>query len=334
MIEVVNKPYSYSFKSYASKNKNILCLSGDLTSSCEVDIFRDEYPKQFISMGMAEQNMMSFAGGLAMSGFVPFIHTFGVFAYRRPYDQLLASIAYPCRKVRIMGFLPGITTPAGMTHQAIEDISIFRTIPNMTVIETGDATEVESICNEVDKIEGPVYCRILRGTVPRLFNTPLKIGDIRILNQGNDIMLVTTGICTEEALRARAAIASAGISILHVHIHTLKPFKEKKILDLISNVKFGVITMENHLVNGGLGTIISEIISKHGLSKKLIKLGLNDTFAHGGSKQYLAKYYGFDAYALINSIENFIGQKLNIADKDLETARIEDVHSLSKAEAL
>ena len=126
MIEVVNKPYSYSFKSYASKNKNILCLSGDLTSSCEVDIFRDEYPKQFISMGMAEQNMMSFAGGLAMSGFVPFIHTFSVFAYRRPYDQLLASIAYPCRKVRIMGFLPGITTPAGMTHQAIEDISIFR----------------------------------------------------------------------------------------------------------------------------------------------------------------------------------------------------------------
>ena len=108
MIEIVNKPYSYTFKNYASKNKKILCLSGDLTSSCEVDQFRDEFPNQFVSMGMAEQNMMSFAGGLSMSGYIPFIHTFGVFTYRRPYDQLLASIAYPRRKIRIMGFLPGI----------------------------------------------------------------------------------------------------------------------------------------------------------------------------------------------------------------------------------
>ena len=334
MTEVVSKPYGNSFKKYASQNKKILCLSGDLTSSCEVDTFRDEFPNQFVSMGMAEQNMMSFAGGLAMSGYIPFIHTFSVFAYRRPYDQLLASIAYPRRRVRIMGFLPGITTPAGMTHQAIEDIAVMRAIPNMTVIETGDATEVESICEQADKVDGPVYCRVLRGDVPRLFDSPLKIGDIRMLNSGSDILLITAGICTEEALRARAALLSAGISILHLHVHTFKPFNEDKILDLISNIKIGVITMENHLVNGGLGTTIAEVISKHGLSKKLIKLGLNDTFAHGGSKQYLSRYYGFDAYALINSIEKFIGQKLNIEEKDLEKVRIENVHSLSKAEAL
>ena len=334
MSEIVNKPYGTSFKKYASQNKNVLCLSGDLTSSCEVDTFRDEYPNQFVSMGMAEQNMMSFAGGLAMSGFIPFIHTFGVFAYRRPYDQLLASIAYPRRRVRIMGFLPGITTPAGMTHQAIEDIAVMRTIPNMTVVETGDATEVESICEQADSVDGPVYCRILRGGVLRLFDSPLKIGEIRILNSGSDILLITSGICTEEALRARATLTSAGISILHLHVHTFKPFNEEKILDLISNIKLGVITMENHLINGGLGTTIAEIISKYGLSKKLIKLGLKDTFAHGGSKQYLTKYYGFDAYALINAIEKFIGQKLNIEEKDLEKVRIENVHSLSKAEAL
>ena len=334
MTEVVNKPYGNSFKKYASQNKKILCLSGDLTSSCEVDTFRDEFPNQFVSMGMAEQNMMSFAGGLAMSGYIPFIHTFSVFAYRRPYDQLLASIAYPRRRVRIMGFLPGITTPAGMTHQAIEDIAVMRAIPNMTVIETGDATEVESICEQADKVDGPVYCRVLRGDVPRLFDSPLKIGDIRMLNSGSDILLITAGICTEEALRARVALLSASISILHLHVHTFKPFNEDKILDLISNIKIGVITMENHLVNGGLGTTIAEVISKHGLSKKLIKLGLNDTFAHGGSKQYLSRYYGFDAYALINSIEKFIGQKLNIEEKDLEKVRIENVHSLSKAEAL
>ena len=161
-----------------------------------------------------------------------------------------------------------------------------------------------------------------------------KLSDIRVLNSGTDILLITSGICTEEALRARAALVNAGISILHLHVHTFKPFNEEKILDLLTNVKLGVITMENHLVNGGLGTMISEIISKNGLPKKLIKLGLKDTFAHGGSKQYLTKYYGFDAYALIKSIEKFIGQELNILEEDLETARIENVHSLSKAEAL
>ena len=213
-------------------------------------------------------------------------------------------------------------------------VIVSRALPDMTVIETGDATEVESICQQADSIDGPVYCRILRGSVPRLFNSPLKIGEIRNLNSGSDILLITSGICTEEALRARAALISEGISILHLHVHTFKPFNEEKILDLISNIKYGVITMENHLINGGLGTTISEIISKYGLSKKLIKLGLQDTFAHGGSKQYLTKYYGFDAYALINAIEKFIEQKLNIEDKDLEKARIENVHSLFKAEAL
>ena len=233
-----------------------------------------------------------------------------------------------------MGFLPGITTPAGMTHQAIEDISVMRTIPNMTVIETGDATEVESICEQANNVDGPVYCRILRGSVPRLFDTPLKLGDIRVLNSGTDILLITSGICTEEALRARSVLIDAGISILHLHVHTFKPFNEEKILDLLTNIKIGVVTMENHLVNGGLGTLIAEIISKHGLSKKLMKLGLNDTFAHGGSKQYLTKYYGFDAYTLIKSIEKFIGQPLNIEEKDLEKGRIENVHSIYKAEAL
>ena len=128
MIEIVNKPYSYSFKNFASKNKKILCLSGDLTSSCEVDQFRDEFPNQFVSMGMAEQNMMSFAGGLSMSGYIPFIHTFGVFTYRRPYDQLLASIAYPRRKIRIMGFLPGITTPAACVPTLLDNPCSLRAI--------------------------------------------------------------------------------------------------------------------------------------------------------------------------------------------------------------
>lgn len=143
MVEMVTRPYASAFEKYAIAHPEVLCLSADLTSSCEIDGFRDRHPDQFISLGMAEQNMMSFAGGLGLAGFRPFVHTFAVFLYRRPYDQLMASVAYPRRKVRLMGFLPGVTTPGGMTHQAIEDISVMRSIPNMTILETGDATEVE-----------------------------------------------------------------------------------------------------------------------------------------------------------------------------------------------
>tara|TARA_B110000438_G_scaffold284676_1_gene313968 strand:- start:719 stop:1723 length:1005 start_codon:yes stop_codon:yes gene_type:complete len=334
MIETVNKPYAKTFEKFAIKDPNILCLSADLTSSCEIDGFRDKNPSRFISMGMAEQNMMSFAGGLGLAGFRPFIHTFGVFTYRRPYDQLVASIAYPRRKVRIMGFLPGITTPGGMTHQSIEDISVMRTIPNMTVLETGDATEVESICEAADSIDGPVYCRVLRGVVPRLFDTPLKVGEIRKLSTGKDLLIITSGITTEEALRARSVLQDAGISIQHVHMHTIKPFNEKLLLDQISSVKYGVITMENHLITGGIGSLIADIIAKNGVGKKLIKLGLNDTFAHGGSRQYLSKYYGLDAYAMIKAIEKLLNIETGLKEENFDKVRIDDVHSLSKAEAL
>ena len=334
MIETVNKPYAKTFEKFAINDSNILCLSADLTSSCEIDGFRDKNPSRFISMGMAEQNMMSFAGGLGLAGFRPFIHTFGVFTYRRPYDQLVASIAYPRRKVRIMGFLPGITTPGGMTHQSIEDISVMRTIPNMTVLETGDATEVESICEAADSIDGPVYCRVLRGVVPRLFDTPLKVGEIRKLNTGKDLLIITAGITTEEALRARSVLQDAGISIQHIHMHTIKPFNEELLLDQISSVKHGVITMENHLITGGIGSLIADIIAKNGVGKKLIKLGLNDTFAHGGSRAYLSKYYGLDAYAMIKAIEKLLNIQTGLKEENFDKVRIDDVHSLSKAEAL
>lgn len=334
MVEMVNRPYAKAFEKFAAGKPEILCLSADLTSSCEVDGFRDKYPDQFLSLGMAEQNMMSFAGGLGLAGFRPFIHTFGVFMYRRPYDQLMASVAYPRRKVRLMGFLPGITTPGGMTHQAIEDISVMRSIPNMTILETGDATEVESICEAADSIDGPVWCRVLRGAVPRLFSTPIKVGEMRVLSEGSDILVVTAGITTEEALRARSALNSAGLSIRHLHLHTIKPFDAKALLDHIGSVKHGVITLENHVTEGGIGSLVAETMADAGVGKRLIRLGLKDTYAHGGSKPYLMRYYGLDALALVRGIEDLMGQSFGISEQDLETARVDDVHSLVKAEAL
>lgn len=334
MIEMVSKPYAAAFERFAVGNPDVLCLSADLTSSCEVDGFRDRHPEQFISLGMAEQNMMSFAGGLALAGYRPFIHTFGVFMYRRPYDQLVASIAYPRRKVRLMGFLPGVTTPGGMTHQSIEDISVMRSIPNMTILETGDATEVESICEAADSIDGPVWCRVLRGNVPRLFSTPIKVGELRVLFEGSDLLVITSGICTEEALRARAALQRAGLSIRHLHIHTIKPINTEALLDHIGSVRYGVITLENHVTEGGIGSLVAETMADAGVGKRLIRLGLKDTYAHGGSRAYLMRYYGLDALALTRGVERLIGRELGVSEADLDAARIEDVHSLAKAEGL
>ena len=254
--------------------------------------------------------------------------------YRRPYDQLMASVAYPRRKVRLMGFLPGITTPGGMTHQAIEDIAVMRAMPNMTILETGDATEVESICAAADSIDGPVWCRILRGSVPRLFDTPIKVGEMRVLSEGHDILIVTAGITTEEALRARSALAGAGVSIRHLHLHTIKPFDAQALLDHIGSVKHGVITLENHVTEGGIGSLVAETMADAGVGKRLMRLGLKDTYAHGGSRAYLARYYGLDALALVRGVERLLGQDFGLSEADLDAARVDAVHSLLKAEAL
>ncbi|MDA3888113.1 MAG: transketolase [Allgaiera sp.] len=334
MVEMVNRPYARAFEDYVVQHPEVLCLSADLTSSCEIDGFRDRHPDQFLSMGMAEQNMLSFAGGLGLAGFRPFVHTFGVFLYRRPYDQLMASVAYPRRKVRLMGFLPGITTPGGMTHQAIEDISVMRTIPNMTVLETGDATEVENIVAAADSIDGPVYCRVLRGAVPRLFDTPMQVGRMRVLSAGSDVLVITAGITTEEAIRARGALDAAGISVRHLHLNTLKPFDALQILDHAASVRHGVVTLENHLVAGGIGSMVAEAMAGAGLARRLIRLGLQDTYAHGGSRPYLMRHYGLDALALVHAIERLTGQQTGIDEAALDEVRIDAVHSAAKAEAL
>ncbi len=334
MAEMVNRPYAGAFEAYATAHPDVLCLSADLTSSCEIDGFRDRHPDQFVSLGMAEQNMLSFAGGLGLAGFRPFLHTFGVFLYRRPYDQLIASIAYPRRKVRLMGFLPGITTPGGMTHQAIEDVAVMRSIPNMTILETGDATEVESICAAADSIDGPVYCRVLRGSVPRLFDTPITVGQMRELALGDDVLIVTSGIATEEALRAHDALDHAGVSVRHLHINTIKPFDAGPLLDHIAAMSKGVVVLENHVTEGGVGSMVAEIMADNGVGKKLVRLGLNDTFAHGGSRAYLMKHYGLDAAALVAGIERLIGAKTGITEAQLAAVRVDAVHSAVKAEAL
>ena len=335
-MEIVNRPHVQNFIDWSKDKPEVVVLTADLTNSSEVGQWRDTYPDRFFPMKMAEQNMMGFAAGLAREGYTPFIHTFAVFVYRRPYDQVAMSIAYPNLPVRFVAFLPGITTPGGVTHQAIEDVAIMRATPNMTVLDTGDATEVESVLDVAHAIDGPVYIRMLRGEVPRLFprDEPMRLDQVRVLGRGDDVTVITAGITTEEAMRAGAPLAAAGIGVTHLHVSTLKPLRDPLIIESIERTTHGVITLENHSVIGGLGSAVAELMTDRGVGKRLLRLGLKDTYAHGASRQYLMREYGLDAAALVRGVEELAGRPTGVTEADLETVRIEAVHSMAKAEAL
>ncbi|MSO43620.1 MAG: transketolase [Candidatus Planktophila sp.] len=334
--EIVARPHQQNFIDWAKDKPEVLVLSADLTNSCEVGKWRDTYPDRFFSMGMAEQNMMGMAAGLAREGFEPWLHTFSVFLYRRPLDQLQMSVAYPALKVRLVGFLPGIMTPGGVTHQAIEDIAILRTIPNMTIFEVGDATEAMSVLDIAHAVDGPVYIRMLRGEVSRIFpiDEPFVFNTARVLSRGSDITLITSGIATEEALRAIPLLQERGVSIFHLHVSTLKPFTDPQIAEALKSAKHGVITMENHSIIGGLGSAVAEVMAENGVQATLQRIGLKDTYAHGASQKYLMSEYELDAAALIKRIEKAIGRSLNIDEDELNEQRLVSVHSNAKVEAL
>jgi transketolase len=335
-MELVKRPHVESFIQWAADKPEVVVLSADLTNSCEVGQWRDTYPDRFFSMGMAEQNMMGVAAGMAREGLVPFIHTFSVFIYRRAYDQLAMSIAYPNLRVRFFGFLPGIVTPGGVTHQAIEDIAVLRSVPNMTILETGDATEVESVLDAAHGVDGPCYVRFLRGEMPRLFPKfePLEVGKSSMLSNGSDVAVLTAGITTEEALRATGYLEGQGVSVRHLHISTHKPFDDPQVLAAIQECEHGVVTLENHLTTGGLGTAVSELMTDHGIGKRLVRLGLNDTYAHGASLPYLLDEYGLDAKSLVAAVGALMGRDLRVTDADIAAARAQNTASDAKAEAL
>lgn len=335
-LEIVTRPHQDAFLEWSADKPEVLVLSADLTNSCEVGVWRDTYPDRFFSMGMAEQNMMGFAAGLAREGFEPWLHTFAVFLYRRPLDQLQMSIAYPALKVRLMGFLPGVMTPGGVTHQAIEDLAVMRAIPNMTVLEVGDATDAQTVLDVAHAVEGPVYVRALRGEVRRLFPAEEKMvfNTARVLSEGEDITLVTSGIMTEEALRAVPALVERGVSVQHLHVSTLKPFTDPTVLDALGKARAGVITMENHSTTGGLGSAVAELMAENGIAVPLKRIGINDSYAHGASQKYLMAELGLDSQALVDSVSSLLGRDLGIGAEEMSEVREASVHSAAKAEAL
>jgi transketolase len=335
-MEIVRRPHARNLVAWAKDKPRVIVLSADLTSSCEANDFRDAYPDRFFSMGMAEQNMMGFASGLAREGYFPYIHTFAVFICRRPFDQVAMSIAYPNLPVRLIGFLPGITTPGGVTHQAIDDVALMRVLPNMTILECGDATEVESVLEVAQNVAGPVYVRMLRGEVPRLFpkDEPIVLGEPRMLSKEGDILILSTGICSEEVMQARRALDQRGVSTAHLHVNTLKPFDSSAVSDAIASARRGVITIENHSIVGGLGSAAAEMMAEMGAPAKLVRLGLQDRYAHGASRAYLMHEYGLDAIAVVSGVERLIGEKLEISADDLARTPIVTSTDGAKAEDL
>lgn len=318
--------HSKNMIQWAKNHPEAVVLSADLGTSCEIGEFQTAFPDRYFSLGIAEQNMVSWAAGLAREGYKPFLHTFGVFFYRRALDQMEMSVCYPNLPVTFVGFLPGIMTPGGVSHQSINDVAVLRSIPNLAIIDIGDATEIESCLKVAEDYKGPVYIRMLRKEVPRLFpaDEPMVLNKARILSEGTDLAIFSSSICTEEAMRATQVLKQRGLSIQHVHVSTLKPFTDPQIVDSLKKVKYGAISMENHTVIGGLGESIANVIAENNLDSRLIKIGLQDTYPHGASKMYLMKKYGLSATSLIKAIEELVGKNYHISEQDLDQIRFVD----------
>jgi transketolase len=308
--QVELKPYGRALVDLASRRADVLCLSGDLTRQCEVDLFQATFPDRFIQAGMAEANMMGMAGALARCGFLPFVHTFGVFATRRPYDQIANAIAYPCLPVRIIGFMPGVSTPGGPSHQAIDDVALMRALPGMTVIDLADAVEVGQVVAAIADVPGPVYVRLKRGETPVIFETGhvLRLDRAEILTPGDDVALVASGMMLAVVLAAARTLGEHGVSASVVHVPVIKPLDGATVLAAARAARL-VITAENHSVTGGLGSAVAEVIAEAGLGRPLRRIGLRDTFAEGSlTSPYLFDKYGLSVRAVIETSWSALGR--------------------------
>jgi transketolase len=278
----VIKPYGRALVDLARKRPEILCLTGDLTRQTEIDLFQEQIPERFIHGGMAEANMISMAGALARRGFLPFVHTFGVFATRRPLDQIINSVAYPNLPVRIVGFMPGVSSPGGPSHQAIDDVALMRAVPNMTVVDVADATQIRAALPFIADVPGPVYLRLKRGEIPVIFEEghEFSLTRAQTLIEGSDLAVIASGMMLSSAISAAGTLAAAGTSVSVVNVPVIKPLDAETITRTVSKVK-AVITAENHSVIGGLGSAVAETMAEAGLGRPLRRIGLRDTFAEG-----------------------------------------------------
>ena len=299
--KATRQSYGEALLELGKENENIVVFDADLSTATKTNIFAKEFPERFFDMGIAEQNMISTAAGIATCGKIPYASTFAVFAAGRAYDQIRNSVCYPKLNVKICATHAGITVGEdGATHQMIEDISLMRTLPNMTVISTSDDIQTKWAVKEISKINGPVYLRLSRLATPIIYdeNQEFEIGKAVQIGEGTDATIFATGVTVSEALKAQEILKQEGINIRVVDIHTIKPIDEDVIVKCAKETK-KLISVEDHNVIGGLGSAISEVLTQE-YPAKLIRLGINDTFGKSGKATELMKYFGITADNIVS----------------------------------
>ena len=292
------------------KNKNVLVLSADLTDSTRAGWFKKEFPERFISFGVAEQDMIGAAAGLALSGKIPFACTFGVFASGRAWDQVRVSVAYMNLNVKIIGTHGGITVGEdGATHQALDEIALMRILPNMTVIVPCDAIEAYKATMIAAEHQGPVYIRLGRNAAPIITKKedPFEIGKAVTLREGNDVTIIGCGHSLYEALKAADALKKKGISTRVINLHTPKPLDKKTLLKAAKDTG-AFVTIEEHSVAGGMGSAVAEFIVEN-CPVPIKMLGIRDSFGESGEPLELLKHFELTTEDVIKATEEVLKMK-------------------------
>ncbi len=301
--KATRQSYGEALLELGKENKNIVVFDADLSTATKTNIFAKEFPERFYDMGIAEQNMISTAAGMSTCGKIPYASTFAVFAAGRAYDQIRNSVCYPKLNVKICATHAGVTVGEdGATHQMIEDISLMRTLPNMTVLSTSDDVQTKWAVKEISKINGPVYLRLSRLATPIIYgeNQKFEIGKAIQIGEGTDATIFATGVTVSEAIRAQKILENMGIKVRVVDIHTVKPIDKDMVIKCAKETK-KLISVEDHNVIGGLGSAISEVLTEE-YPVKLVRMGINDTFGKSGKAIELMQYFGITAENIVEKV--------------------------------
>ena len=291
-------------------NENVVALCADLTGSLKMDAFRDAHPDRFFQVGIAEANMIGMAAGFTIGGKIPFTGTFANFSTGRVYDQIRQSVAYSEKNVKICASHAGLTLGEdGATHQILEDIGLMKMLPNMTVISPCDYNETKAATIAIAAHDGPVYLRFGRPKVPNFTdpNKKFEIGKAAILREGKDVTIIATGHLVWKAIEASKELLEKGINPEIINIHTIKPLDERAVLESINKTKC-VVTAEEHMMNGGLGDSISQLLARK-MPSPLEMVAVNDTFGESGTGEELLSKYNINTKNIVEAVEKVISRK-------------------------
>ncbi len=301
--KATRQSYGEALEELGKENDKIVVLDADLAQTTKTCMFAKSFPDRFFDVGIAEQNLMGVAAGLANSGFIPYASSFAVFATGRAYDQIRNSIAYPNFNVKICASHAGVTAGEdGATHQMIEDLSLMRTLPNMKVMCTSDDHQTKWAVKEISKIDGPVYLRLCRLASPIIYdeNTKFEFGKGIQIGDGTDASVIATGVTVSEAIKAQEILKEKGINIRVIDIHTIKPIDKEIIIKSAKETK-KIITIEDHNIIGGLGSSVCEVLSEN-YPVNVKRIGIKDTFGTSGRGTDLMKYFGITAEDIVKEI--------------------------------